>query len=110
MIRVIKREQKHDLWKSYRETKGAPTIYGPDVITALKEVWDMSRELYAERLCPIINECIEILIRDNMWNYDEILTAKLYAMSLATMKRRITEFQKVKSGGGRSTTKPSNLT
>lgn len=109
IIRAIKRAQKHDPWKNYDKTKGAPLIYGPDVTLALKEVWDISRELCAERLRPIMSEYVDILIRDNMWRHDEIVTAKLYAISRATLKRRIAEFQKVKSGGGRSTTKPSDL-
>lgn len=109
VIRAIRREQYHDPWKEYGITKGAPLFYGPDVTLALREVWDISRELCAERLRPIISEYIEILIRDGMWKHPEAATDKLYAISLATLKRRIAGFQRIKSGGGRSTTKPSDL-
>lgn len=107
-IRALHREQMHDPWRS-SDKVGPPVIYGPDVTAALKELWDISSQLCAERFYPIINAYLEILIRDNMWSHGEEATNKLQSMSLATMKRRIAGFQRLMAGGGRSTTKPSDL-
>lgn len=108
VIRALKREQNRDPWKEQGKA-GRPLMYGPDVTAALKEIWEISGELCAERLKPMIPEYLAILIRDNMWLHDEIATIKLSAMSMGTMKDRITRFLRIKVGGGRSTTKPSNL-
>lgn len=107
-IRALKREQNRDPWKEQGKA-GRPLIYGPGVTVALKEVWEISGELCAERLKPMILEYLAILIRDDMWPHDDEITGQLQVMSLATMKRRIRVFQRIKLGGGRSTTKPSNL-
>lgn len=109
VIRTLRREQMRDPWREYGADTGSPIIYGQDVTAALKEVWEISNYLCAERLQPVLNDYIDILIRDTMWSHRDDTTAKLYAMSLATMKRRIANFQKILLGGGRSTTKPSNL-
>lgn len=108
VIRALKREQNRDPWKEQGKA-GRPLLYGPDVTAGLKEIWEISGELCAERLKPMIPEYLAILIRDNMWLHDEIATIKLSAMSIGTMKDRIARFLKIKIGGGRSTTKPSNL-
>ncbi len=108
IIRALKREQMRDPLKPKRKA-GHPLIYTPDVTAALKEVWDIAGELCAERLKPIITEYLDILIRDDMWTYSDEATYKLRAMSMATLKRRIRHFLRIKLGGGRSTTKPSDL-
>lgn len=108
VIRALKREQMRDPWKERRKA-GRPLRYGPDVTAALKEVWEISGELCAERLHPMLSEYARILERDGMWRYGDETTWKLNAMSLATMKRRVAKFVRVKLGGGRSTTKPSDL-
>lgn len=108
VIRALKRQQMHDPLKPKKKS-GRHLIYGSDVTAALKEIWDISSELCAERLKPILLNYLDILIRDDMWIHEDTATYKLQAMSLATMKRRIKEFMRAKLGGGRSTTKPSNL-
>lgn len=108
IVRALKREQNADPWKPAGKA-GRRLIYTPDVTAALKEVWEISGELCAERLHPMISEYVRILERDRMWLYDDETTWKLRAMSLATMKRRIAKFVRAKLGGGRSTTKPSDL-
>lgn len=108
IIRALRREQNRDPWKK-RGKVGRPLLYGPGVTFALKEIWNISGELCAERLQPILPEYLGILLRDEMWVHDGISTDKLRTMSLATMKRRISGFQRIKLAGGRSTTKPSDL-
>ena len=108
IIRALKREQNRDSWKEQGRA-GRPLMYGADVTTALKEVWEISGELCAERLHSVIDQYLKILVRDNMWTHDDEVTWKLQAMSIGTMKDRIAGFQHIKLGGGRSTTKPSNL-
>lgn len=108
VIRALKRCQMRDPWKE-RRTAGRPIRYGPDVTAALKEIWEISGELCAERLHPMLSEYVRILERDRMWRHGDETTRKLQAMSGATMKRRIAGFVRAKLGGGRSTTKPSDL-
>ena len=109
IIRAFKRLQKKDPWKKSDCKSGRHVIYTPDVTVALKDLWDISRQLCAERLHPVITDYLEPLIRDGDWHHPDDVTYKLQAMSLGTMKRRIKKFQKAMIGGGRSTTKPSNL-
>src|SRR3989338_2621081 len=108
IIRALKREQNRDSLKE-RGKAGRPLLYGADVTTALKEVWEISGELCAERLHSVVGRYLNILIRDDMWKHGDEVTWKLQAVSISTMKDRIAEFLRVKLGGGRSTTKPSNL-
>src|SRR3989344_8694034 len=108
VIRALKREQNADPWRS-RGKAGRRAVYTPDVTAALKEVWKISGELCAERLHPVLSEYMRILERDKMWRWGDETTWKLRAMSQSTMKRRIDGFVRAKLGGGRSTTKPSDL-
>src|SRR3989338_5967529 len=108
IIRALKREQNRDSWKEQGRA-GRPLMYVADVTTALKEVWEISGELCAERLHSVIDQYLKILVRDNMWTHSDEATWKLQAMSIGTMKDRIAGFLRIKLGGGRSTTKPSNL-
>ena len=93
----------------WSDGRGRPEYYTPDVIGALKEIWEISHELCAERLHPILREYVEILKRDKMWKPNDETTGKLLAMSLGTMKNRIASFARILSSGGRCLTKPSDL-
>ena len=108
VMRALKRRQMRDPWHEQRKA-GRPLQYGPDVTAALKEIWKISGELCAERLYPMLPEYARIMERDGMWRHSDETTGKLRAMSGATMKRRIAGFVRVRLGGGRSTTKPSDL-
>ena len=44
--------------------RGRPTIYGPEVIMALKKIWEASSEICGELLHPVIPEYVAILKRD----------------------------------------------
>jgi hypothetical protein len=108
VIRALRRKQICDPLKPKKKA-GRPITYGADTVSALKKIWKISGELCAERLHPIVTSYVEILIRDNMWMCSDEATWKLQAMSIGTMKSRIERFLRIKIGGGRSTTKPSDL-
>ena len=93
----------------WADGRGRPLYYTPDVIAALKEVWEISEFLCGERLHPVLSEYVSILRRDKMWKHGDEATGKLLSMSCGTMKNRIAMFEKVVSGGGRCLTKPSDL-
>jgi hypothetical protein len=103
---VLQRRKEGYDWNDHR---GRPVYYTPDVVAALYEVWEISHELCAERLHPILGEYVNVLIRDRMWNHSDEATGKLRAMSLGQMKGFTQSFDKVISGGGRCMTKPSSL-
>lgn len=92
-----------------QEERGRKRIYDNRLIPPLKELWEMSGRICAERLHPQIPEYVRVLKRDRMWTHGEEETALLFAASLATLKRRIDTFPRIKKGGGRGTTKPSDL-
>lgn len=89
--------------------RGRKTIYDHRLIPLIRELWEVSGRICAERLHPIIPEYIRILKRDGLWQYEEGCTALLLRMSLGTLKNRIETFERIKKGGGRGTTKPSHL-
>lgn len=107
IIRSFRRERLRDLRPNKKP--GRKVYYTPDVTAALKNVWEIANEICAELLHSMLGEYIRILQRDGMWRHGDEATGKLCAMSLGTMKDRIGKFQRIKSGGGRSTTKPSDL-
>lgn len=93
----------------WKRKRGRNRIYDHSLISLIRELWDASGRICAERLHPIIPEYIRVLKRDEMWQYDEERTALLLRMSLGTLKNRIETFERIKKGGGRGTTKPSHL-
>jgi len=92
------------------EGRGRPTRYTPDVIAALKYVWDAAGEPCGEILHPMMTEYVAIFRRDRMWKYGDEATVKLLAMSERTLKRRVGAFMRVRRGrGGMTGTSPSLL-
>jgi len=94
---------------NWNDQRGRTIYYGKDVTEALRNVWDIAHELCAERLHAIVGEYVTILQRDGDWLFNDEITGKLLAMSIGTMKERISHFERVVSGGGRCLTKPSSL-
>ena len=107
LIRRLKTLQLRS--SGYEDNRGRPVVYGKAVSAALKEVWDMTHRICAERLHPMIREYVTVLSRDGMWKHGDEVTGLLLSMSLGTVKNRIDAFEHIKAGGGRSTTKPSHL-
>src|SRR3989344_2107666 len=55
--------QKRNI-RYWSDGRGRPLYYTPDVVCALKEVWEISEFLCGERLHPILKEYVSILKRD----------------------------------------------
>lgn len=92
------------------ERRGRKTAYTPDVIAALKDVWEAASEPCGENLHSQIAEYVRILKRDYLWRHAEEATAKLLRMSCATMKRRVGKFAHIhRMVRGKSTTKPGAI-
>ena len=92
------------------EQRGRKEYYTPDVIAALKYVWDTASEPCAENLHGVLVDYVRILIRDKSWDYREDTTAKLLAMSLGTMKKRTGKFtRKMFVSHGKSSTKAGSI-
>lgn len=94
---------------SGKERRGRKLTYGLGITSLIRELWEVSGRICAQRLHPVIPEYIRILKRDGMWHYDEDRTQLILLASIATIKRRIDSFERIKKGGGRGTTKPSHL-
>lgn len=108
IIRCLKRIQMK-IPGTVGKRRGRKETYGPAVTGALKELWEMSHELCAERLHPILSEYIRILRRDLMWNHAKDTTTLLLKMSLGTLKNRIARFRSSQRTQRNSTTKAGQL-
>lgn len=107
-IRKFRMLQMQD--PAHQEGRGRKTYYTPDVTVALKDVWEAGGEVCGELLYPVLPEYLTILMRDKMWRHNEQATKKLLEMSQRTVKRRVSELFKIRSGRkGISATKPSAL-
>ncbi len=108
VARSFKRVQLKD--RRLSEQRGRATYYTPDVTAALKEVWGAADECCGEITHALIKEYVTIFIRDRRWKHSDEATAKLFAMSERTVRRRVEEFEKSRGRGkGLSSTKPSHL-
>jgi hypothetical protein len=107
-IRKFRALQLRDPYK--QDQRGRKEYYGPDITCALKDVWEIGNEVCGELLFPVINEYIDILIRDQKWKHGDGATSKLRAMKLGTVKRRVGNFLKARGRrNGISTTRASLL-
>ncbi len=106
--RTFKRLQLRD--SAHQDRRGRPVIYGQDVTAALKELWGIADESCGELLHPMLGDYVTILKRDGLWSWGDTTTVQLLAMSERTVKRRLTEFLKVRrKRRGLSGTSPSVL-
>jgi hypothetical protein len=107
-IRKFGRLQNRD--PATEERRGRSVYYTADVVAALKDVWTVGNEVCGELLHPMINEFIDILIRDKMWTHSDEATSKLRVMGITTTKRRVGTFATAKRRRkGISATRPSQL-
>ena len=88
--------------------RGRKVYFTPADDIALKEVWEVANYCCGELLHPVIPEYVSVLERDKMWRHDEVVTGKLRAMSMATVKRRVTGWR-CEGRRGISTTTPSAI-
>lgn len=95
---------------SQPEKRGRNIVYGADVASALKEIAEIASWSCGENLHGQIADYVRILTRDKMWTHRKEATARLLAMSMATVKRRAKGFSHVrKMVRGKSTTKPGSI-
>jgi hypothetical protein len=107
LIRALKREFLRSVYNQPNK-RGRKTYYTPDTYAALKEIWESANSCCGELLHPVIPEYIQILKRDDMWDHSDEATCKLLAMSLATVKRKVSGW-KCLGQRGSSTTTPSSI-
>ncbi len=92
------------------ERRGRPRMYTPDVIAALKEVWEIGSESCGENLHSQINEYIDIQVREKKWGHSDEATTKLRSMSLGSMKVYVGQFSRTRRNfGGKGTTQKSSV-
>lgn len=107
LIRALKREWQRSVYDQPNK-RGRKTYYTPDVYFALREIWEAANSCCGELLHPVISEYVNILKRDRMWNHDDEATGKLLAMSVATIKRKVSGW-KCSGERGISATTPSAI-
>lgn len=108
VIRRFRRIQLRD--PCAEDRRGRPRYYTPDVIAALKDLWDISSESCGENLHPMVGEHIDIQIRTQDWDYGDETTGKLRSMSLGSMKQYVGGFVRTRRNfGGKSTTQKSSV-
>lgn len=106
--RSFKRLQMHD--SGTPECRGRRTRYTPDVIAALKEIWETASEPCGENLHAVIGEYVQTLTRDGKWKHGDTATKKLLAMSLGLVKKQVAKFsRRCFLAHGKSTTKPGAI-
>ncbi len=106
--RSFRRVQMHDAGRP--EKRGRDIVYGPDVVAALKDVSEAASHPCGENLHALIPEYVAIFKRDRTWKHDDVATAKLLLMSVATVKRKAEKFSHLrKMIRGKSTTKPGSI-
>ena len=108
IIRSFRREQL----KSYDlppKKRGRGVYYTHDVCLALEQVWKAANSCCGELLHSLIPEYVSIFKRDKMWEHNDEVTGKLLAMSLPTVKRKVSGWKCESGRRGISTTTPSAI-
>jgi hypothetical protein len=91
-----------------RKRQGRPPVYTPDVVAALRRVWEVCGQICSKRLAPFLPEAVALLEREGEVRFPADVRARLVAMSPATIDRLLRAHR---DGGrrGRCTTKPGTL-
>jgi len=108
IIRSLAREQmKSDLTPPKK--RGRSVYYTHDVCLALEYVWKAANSCCGELLHSVIPEYVSIFRRDKMWQHNDEVTGKLLAMSMASVKRKVSGWKCGLGRKGISTTTPSAI-
>ena len=92
--------------------RGRPCIYNHEIISALKQLWELSLKLCGELLHPMIGEYLEQYKNNSDWKYGEEVDAKLLMISVSTVKRKVNQFFEKDRNTfrkGKSTTKSASI-
>ena len=108
---AIKRFRRMQMRNPYVvEQRGRPRLYTPDVIAALKDVWEIGSEACGENLHPQISEYIDCQVRERKWRHSDIATMKLRKMSAGSVKVHVGHFTRTRRNfGGKGTTQKSSV-
>jgi hypothetical protein len=88
--------------------QGRPPRYTPDVIAALRAVWEVCGGICSKRLAPFLAEAVMLLEREGKIVVPTDVRERLITMSPATIDRLLAKYRRV-GGKGRCTTKPGTL-
>lgn len=107
IMRAFRRLQKRSVFRPPKK-RGRKAYYTDAEYAALKEIWVAANSCCGELLHPVIREYVTVFKRDNMWHHSDEVTGKLLAMSMATVKRKVTGWTCL-GRKGISTTTPSAI-
>ncbi|HEY4500197.1 MAG TPA: hypothetical protein VJH25_00195 [Candidatus Paceibacterota bacterium] len=108
IMRCFKRKQRNSIYKT-KSKRGRKVYYTADVDEALKEIWEDENWCCGELLHGAILENVRIYKRDKCWNHNDETTGKLLAMSLMTVKRKVSGWKCDTRYRGISSTTPSAI-
>ena len=93
---------------AHRDRRGRKRYYDAAFDAALKDAWSAADEPCGELLYPVIGAYVGFLRSDNAWPHRDETTRKLLAASERTVKRRVSEFWKMRrKKSGVTSTSPS---
>jgi hypothetical protein len=103
----------HLLWHGPPPPASRPrrghTPYGPAVVRALTQLWQLSGQLCAKRLQPFLPTLLDALERAGELNLPPALKAQVLQVSPATLDRKLRPARRRRRGQGRSTTRAGSL-
>ena len=86
------------------------TKHDNEANAALSKIWEVMDYPCAENMHSAIPEYMAYFIKENDWQFDDVVTAQLKSVSIGTLKRRIASFRTKRSmTRGRSATVSSPL-
>jgi hypothetical protein len=88
--------------------RGRPRVYTPDVVAALRSVWEVCGCICSKRLAPFLPEAVALLKREGKVVVPADVRERLIRMSPATIDRLLAKHRHG-GGKGRCTTKPGTL-
>ena len=91
-----------------RKRRGRPPVYTPEVVAALRAVWEVCGRICSKRLAPFLPEAVALLKREGKVVVPADVGERLIRMSPATIDRLLAKHRQ-SEGKGRCTTKPGTL-
>lgn len=109
----ISRSMKRIQLKKSSDTgkkRGRSLYYDKEVDAALYDIWDAMERPCAEIMHPAVSNYINAFLEEKSWDHGDVATGKLRAMSMGTLKNRITSMrEKYDRVRGKSATVSSPL-
>ena len=105
-IRVLKRGPKP---RGLRKKSGRQKVYQGEVVTVLKQIWEILGRICSKRLKPFLPEMVEVLERCKEIEMTPETKTLLLKMSCSTIDRCLRPVRFENKKRGLSTTKPGTL-